>query len=114
ADVRRRRCAFTVDFRCSWSGSRRLSNHIRAPRNVFTRAVKGSRTGWLSAIQGRAQLAHAPTRQAEMLKRHRERNSAAPIHARRFARAPHVRATTGVDETVLLDVERGRYYALNE
>ena len=32
----------------------------------------------------------------------------------RLVRTPHVRATTQGDETVLLDVERGRYFALNE
>jgi hypothetical protein len=32
----------------------------------------------------------------------------------RFVRTPHVRATMQGDETVLLDVERGRYFALNE
>ena len=32
----------------------------------------------------------------------------------RLVRTPHVRATMQGDETVLLDVERGRYFALNE
>lgn len=46
--------------------------------------------------------------------RRRERESAAMIRTSRFVRTPRVRATTEGEETVLLDVERGRYYALNE
>lgn len=36
------------------------------------------------------------------------------VRRSRLIRTPQVRATTRGDETVLLDVERGRYYALNE
>jgi len=53
-------------------------------------------------------------RQVRMWYRRRERESAAMIRTSRFVRTPRVRATTEGEETVLLDVERGRYYALNE
>ena len=46
--------------------------------------------------------------------RHREREHAAMMSTSRFVRTPQVRATTEHEETVLLDVERGRYYALND
>ena len=36
------------------------------------------------------------------------------IRTARLVRPPHVRAASQGRETVLLDVERGRYYALNE
>lgn len=36
------------------------------------------------------------------------------VRRSRLIRTPQVRATTRGDETVLLDVERGRYYALND
>lgn len=44
----------------------------------------------------------------------KSRESSAMVRRSRLIRTPHVRATTRDDETVLLDVERGRYYALNE
>lgn len=53
-------------------------------------------------------------RQVGMWYRHRARESAAMTRTSRFVRTPRVRATTAREETVLLDVERGRYYALNE
>lgn len=36
------------------------------------------------------------------------------VRTARLTRAPHVHTATQGDETVLLDVERGRYYTLNE
>lgn len=36
------------------------------------------------------------------------------VRRSRLIRTPQVRATTRGDETVLLDVERGRYYSLND
>ncbi len=46
--------------------------------------------------------------------RRRERESTAMGGTSRFVLMPRVRATTEGEETVLLDVERGRYFALNE
>lgn len=39
---------------------------------------------------------------------------AADIRTAQLARAPHVHTATQAGETVLLDVERGQYYTLNE
>ena len=49
-----------------------------------------------------------------MWNRRKERKSTAMTRTTRLVRTPHVRATMQGDETVLLDVERGRYFALNE
>ena len=49
-----------------------------------------------------------------MWNRRTERNETAMARTTRLVRTPHVRATTQGDETVLLDVERGRYFALND
>jgi len=36
------------------------------------------------------------------------------VRTARLSRPPHVRATAQGDQTVLLDIEHGHYYALNE
>ncbi|HEV2179539.1 MAG TPA: PqqD family protein [Gemmatimonadaceae bacterium] len=36
------------------------------------------------------------------------------VRTARLGRSPHVRAAAQADQTVLLDIERGQYYALNE
>lgn len=49
-----------------------------------------------------------------MWRRRRKSPPATDIHSARLAQAPHVHTATQGDQTVLLDVERGQYYTLNE